>query len=297
MSIPEAQLDTWANIGAVATSRDTYATIKNALEASDVAYAGRNYSVFLQGSYGNDTNVWSESDVDIVIVLNDVYFHDIDSLPDAEKASFNQAWVAATYTYPEFKRDVLAQLKKHFGRDADPGDKAIAVAANGNRRKADVIVAAQYRRYHRFQSLSNEDYATGICFWDGSGVQIANYPKQHSENLTRKHQATAGWLKPTVRIFKNMRNRMVADRKIVAGLAPSYYLEGLLYNVPADRYAQNCQDTFVNCFDYLHSADRTDFVCANEQYYLLREDSPVTWRAAKCSAFLDAVADYWNNWR
>ncbi|WP_457094600.1 nucleotidyltransferase domain-containing protein [Microvirga sp. P5_D2] len=296
MTIPEAQLDTWSGIGSVAQSRDTYATIKSALEASDAAYAGKDYSVFLQGSYGNDTNVYAESDVDVVIVLNDIYFHDIENLSGAEKASFNQAWVAASYSYTDFKRDVLAQLRRKFGQQVDPGDKAIAIPASGNRRKADVIVAAQFRRYHQFQSLSNEAYTTGICFWNGSGVQIANYPKQHSENLTTKHQATASWLKPTIRIFKNMRNRMVADGKIEAGLAPSYYLEGLLYNVPADKFGRNHSDTFVNCFNYVNSADRSNFVCANEQYYLLREGTPVTWRAEKCTTFLNAVAKYWNDW-
>jgi hypothetical protein len=296
MTIPEVQLDTWANIGAVASSRDTYATIKNALEVSDAAYAGKDYSVFLQGSYGNDTNVDADSDVDVIIVLNSIYFHDIESLSDAEKANFNQTWVAASYTYTDFKRDVLAQLRRKFGQHVDPGDKAIAISANGKRRKADVIVAAQYRRYHQFQSLMNEVYTTGICFWDGSGVQIANYPKQHSENMTTKHQATANWLKPTIRIFKNMRNRMVVDGTIEAGLAPSYYLEGLLYNVPADKFAGNYQDTFVNCFNYVNSADRSTFVCANEQYYLLHPTSPVTWRPEKCTTFLNAVAKYWNDW-
>lgn len=296
MTIPEAQLDTWSSIGAVASSRDTYATIKSALEAPDTAYAGKNYSIFLQGSYGNDTNVYAESDVDVVIVLNEVYFHDIENLSETEKANFNHAWIAATYKYTDFKRDVLAQLKRKFGESVDPGDKALAIHPSGNRRKADVIVAAQFRRYHRFQSGSDEEYTTGICFWNGSNVRIANYPKQHSENLTIKHQATANWLKPTIRIFKNMRNRMVAEGKIEAGLAPSYYLEGLLYNVPADKFGRNYGDTFVNCFNYLHSADRSSFVCANEQYYLLREGSPVTWRAAKCTTFLNAVAKYWNDW-
>jgi hypothetical protein len=89
---------------------------------------------------------------------------------------------------------------------------------------------------------------------------------------------------------------MIADGKIEKGLAPSYYLEGLLYNVSADKFGANYTTTFVNCYDWLYSADRSNFVCANEQYYLLREGSPVTWRAGKCTQFLDAVADYWRNW-
>ena len=59
-----------------------------------------------------------------------------------------------------------------------------------------------------------------------------NYPKQHSDNLTQKHQETGQWLKPTIRIFKNMRTRMWQIGIIGDGVAPSYYIEGLLYNVP-----------------------------------------------------------------
>ena len=159
-----------------------------------------------------------------------------------------------------------------------------------------MIVAAQYRRYQRFISFSDQEYDEGICFWNKSHEQIANFPRQHSENLTTKHQATASWLKPTVRIWKNLRNRMVADGKLDDGLAPSYYIEGLLYNVPADKFGRNYGDTFVNCFNWLKNTDRTDFVCANEKYYLLREGSTVTWRAEKCTTFLSAVAEYWNDW-
>lgn len=57
MAIPETQLMTWAKIGAQETSKTTYATVKGALESKDAGYQGRDYDVFLQGSYGNDTNI------------------------------------------------------------------------------------------------------------------------------------------------------------------------------------------------------------------------------------------------
>ena len=61
MAIPEAQLTTWAQIGAQATSKETYATVKLSLDGEDAAYHSKNYNVFLQGSYGNDTNIYRES--------------------------------------------------------------------------------------------------------------------------------------------------------------------------------------------------------------------------------------------
>ena len=95
---------------------------------------------------------------------------------------------------------------------------------------------------------------------------IANYPKQHSGNLTTKHQNTSKWYKPMVRVFKNMRSRMVDDGLIKSGIAPSYYIEGLLYNVPNGKLSSSYQDCVVNTLNwYRQEASKTDLVCANEQ--------------------------------
>ena len=67
MPIPEAQLDTWSHQGSITQSSNTYNTIKNVLQHNDAPYSGKSYNVFLQGSYGNNTNIYAESDVDIII--------------------------------------------------------------------------------------------------------------------------------------------------------------------------------------------------------------------------------------
>ena len=296
MSIPESQLDTWAHQGSITQSSATYGTIKRALESSGVPYAGKNYDVFLQGSYGNDTNIYAESDVDVVIQLNDCFEHDLSPLPEPQKQLFHQAFPNASYTSVDFKRDVVRVLADAFGRAVEAGDKAIKIPANGGRRSADVIAAVQYRRYYKFNGVYDQSYDEGICFYDRLGQQIANYPRQHSENLTRKHQATNQWLKPMVRILKNMRSRLVEGGMIENGCAPSYYIEGLLYNVPADKFGGNYATSFVECIRWIQQANRDQFLCANEQYYLLREGSPVTWRTAKCDSFLAAIVKLWNDW-
>src|SRR5713101_4676814 len=162
MSIPESRLETWSHQGSITQSSLTYNTIKNALEVAGTPYAGKGYKVFLQGSYGNDTNIYAESDVDIVITLNDCFRHDLKLLPDDQKAAFKAAHSDATYTHVDFKKDVLSVLKASYGDDVIPGDKAINIAANGSRRKADVIAAIQYRRYIKFLSTSDQFYDEGI---------------------------------------------------------------------------------------------------------------------------------------
>ncbi len=295
MPISESQLETWSHQGSITQSSNTYNTIKSVLEASTTPYASKNFKVFLQGSYGNDTNIYAESDVDIVIRLDDCFHSDLESLSDDEKSIYKQAFSDATYTHADFKRDVLSVLKGQYGSAVKAGDKAIAIDASGSRRKSDVIVATQFRRYLKFRSTSDSEYVEGICFFNAAGERIANYPKQHSANLTAKHQASSKWLKPMVRVLKNMRSRMVDEGLIESGVAPSYYIEGLLYNVPNEKLTRSIEDSLVNILNwYRQDASKTDLVCANEQYYLLRDGYHTCWSQTDCDAFVEAAVDLWN---
>lgn len=297
MPIPESQLETWSHQGSITESSNTYNAIKSVLEASTTPYAGRNFKVFLQGSYGNDTNIYAESDVDIVIRLDDCFQSDLESLSDDEKSAYQKAFSDATYTHTDFKRDVLSVLEDQYGSAVKTGDKAIAIDASGSRRKSDVIVATQFRRYFKFQSASDSEYVEGICFFNAAGERIANYPKQHSANLTAKHQASSKWLKPMARVFKNMRSRLLESGLIEAGIAPSYYIEGLLYNVPNEKFTTSYQDCLVNILNwYRQDAAKTDLVCANEQYYLLRDGYHTCWSQRDCDALVEVAVDLWNQW-
>ena len=297
MPIPESQLETWSHQGSITQSSNTYNAIKNVLEASTTPYAGKNFKVFLQGSYGNDTNIYAESDVDIVIRLDDSFHRDLESLSDDEKSVYKEAFSDATYTHTDFKRDVLSVLERQYGSAVKAGDKAIAIDASGSRRKSDVIVATQFRRYFKFRSASDSEYVEGICFFNAAGERIANYPKQHSANLTAKHQASSKWLKPMVRVLKNMRSRMVEDGLIKTGIAPSYYIEGFLYNVPNEKFTTSYQDCVANILNwYRQDAGKTDLVCANEQYYLLRDGYHTCWSQTDCDALVEAAVDLWNQW-
>jgi hypothetical protein len=298
MAIPLDQLETWSHQGAIQSSSTTYNTVKRALESADAPYAGKSYNVFLQGSYYNDTNIYAESDVDIVIKLNDAFQSDLTQLQPEELTAWRNAHPGdATYTHTNFKADVLQVLEDEYGDDVVPGDKAITIEANGNRRKADVITAIEFRRYLKFRNLYDQTYDSGICFWDSAGNRIANYPKQHSANMTTKHKSSGLWLKPMVRILKNLRTKLSEDEVLEARIAPSYYLEGLLYNVPDDKFTTDYEDCFVNAMNWIQKdADKSKLRCANEQYYLLWDNSPTSWPKKNCETFLNEAIKLWNNW-
>ena len=295
MGIPESQLETWSHQGSITQSAATYGTIKRVLEARDTGYAGRTVEVFLQGSYGNDTNIFSESDVDVVIRLTSSFWHDLSKLPPEQQQAFRECHHDGDYQYLTFKNDVEAVLRGAFGSTVKLGTKAIKIGADGARRNADVVVALLFKRFSRFNRIGDEDCVKGIRFLTSSGEPMINYPKHHSNNLTAKHEATGGRFKPLVRILKNLRSLMVESGTISAGVAPSYFLEGLLYNVPNEKFAGSYTDAFSASINWILEADRTKFVCANEQYYLLRE-TVVTWPPANCDRFLDAIVNLWSEW-
>ncbi|HEY4063875.1 MAG TPA: nucleotidyltransferase [Puia sp.] len=295
MPISETQLETWSRQGTITQSADTYATIRRALQDDKAPYAGKNYEIFLQGSYCNDTNVYADSDVDVIINTNSIYYHDASALTPEELALFNATWSSASYTSNDFKRDVFTHLDSRYPLKVTSSNKAIYIKADGARRETDVVPCAQFRRYNRYRSALDYSFVEGITFWTSGGVQIVNYPKQHAENCTRKHQATSQWFKPTVRILKNMRNSMISKGYIVNGIGPSYFLEGMLYNVPNSLFGKSYQETVVNAINWvINCPDRSKLVCANNEYYLLHESSPVTWRAENLQKYLDAVLSFWN---
>ncbi len=297
MAIPEKQLETWSHQGSVSQSSDTYNTIKNVLQGNSVPYANKDYSIFLQGSYGNDTNIYAESDVDIVIKLNDCFRSDVKGLSQEEVSLYDDAFLKASYNHTDFKRDVLNVLAKQYGSNVKDGHKAIAITAQGNRRKADVIVAIQFRCYYKFRDIYDQSYSEGICFYDSKGTEIINYPKQHSANLTQKHQDTNKWLKPMIRVLKNLRSKLVDENHIGQSIAPSYYIEGLLYNIPSDKFKTSFQDCFINSMNWIQNeSNKNDLVCANEHYYLLRDNSPVCWSPSNCQNFVNSAIDLWNKW-
>ena len=295
MAIPETQLQTWSHQGAVAQSRDTYATMRRALLSDQTAYHDTDFKVFLQGSYGNDTNVYAESDVDVVICLRSTFHYDIDLLTRSERFAFDQAYPgSAHYQYPQFKADVQHALECAFPRAVTLGNKAFKIASSGSRRSADVVAATQFRRYRRFATEWDCEYDEGIRLVSSNGDSIVNYPRQHSDNCTAKHQEVNEWYKPTVRIYKNIRNTLVRRQMISCQQAPSYFLEGLLHNAPSGSFGGNYRDTIVSTFNWMYGADRSQFPCANGIRPLLGNMAD-TWSSADCDTFLNAFSRLWNN--
>src|SRR3546814_3006132 len=104
----------------------------------------------------NDTNIYSESDVDIVIVLKDCFQSDRKSLSEVEQAAWRSAHHDATYTHADFKRDVLSLLVDAYGAEVNVGDTAISIKESVTRRTADVLPTIQYGQYYKYNDLHEQ---------------------------------------------------------------------------------------------------------------------------------------------
>lgn len=289
MTIPESQLGTWSHQGAVTTAKTTADSIKNIIKNYDNWPEGTDYEVYLQGSYKNDTNIRGDMDVDVVVQLNSSF---CSNLSEDQKRILGL--LPARYHLSEFKAEVLKILKNYYGQSQiNESNKSIKIRANNGRLPADVVVCCQYRKY---RTVSSDDYIEGMCFWTrNDDRQVINYPKLHYENGVSKHQNTNNWYKPTVRMFKSIRNYLIDNYKIADNLAPSYFLECMLYNVPNDKLSPTFQDTFCNIVNWLNNADLNSFICQNEQLNLFGT-TPEQWNTGKAKEFIKNLISLWKSW-
>lgn len=247
--------------------------------------------MYLSGSYGNNTNIHGNSDVDLIVEVNSIVYS---NLP-AEKDSA----LPNTYSWSSFRKDIVAALNKYYGSNYIDvtGKKAIKVLPSSGRQKADVVVSASYQYYQNLKVREN-----GIVFWtQPDGIKIINYPKTHLSNGVKKNadDRTNGWYKKTVRTYKNARDKLYEKKPALKEKFPSYFVECLLYNVNDDKFGGTYESNFVNTLIWLHDelySDRTSkMVCQNCMYNLF-DASLVTWNLNDAKTYINELIELWNNW-
>jgi len=258
MAIPESQLQTWSNQGAIASASALYERIRAALQA-DAALSARTFEVFLQGSYRNSTNIRGDSDVDVVVKLNDTYMPDYTLLDTYTRSIVEGRASSATYTL------------------------------------SDVVPCLEYRLYRPPQGLlADATDDDGIWLWDVQrNHAVTSFPRQSYENGVTKHLLTSEMYKPTVRIFKNARGWMEDNRLIQSAMASSHAIECLLYNVPAQQFGGGYGDTFVAALNWLNSADLSNFMCQNGIQRLFDQGR---WTSQNARTYVTALVQMWNQW-
>jgi hypothetical protein len=258
----------------------------------------RHPAIYLQGSYRNATNIHGDSDVDIVVELETTFNRDVSSL-DAEQVRFQaNAYGPGTCDFQTFRAEVVQTLRNYYGAArVHERDRCIKVDFGTGRITADVVPALLHRKYQYFYTTEIQDKTDGIQFKNRAGVPIVNFPKQHISNGEAKNAAnrTGERYKPTVRVFKNLRNRLIDDGTILADTAPSYSIECLLYNADDWCFAPSFQNSFTNIIANIGAKEPNQFICQNGIIPLFG-NSPVQWSTQGAVQFLTAAQNLWNNW-
>lgn len=235
MAISEAQFETWAR----PPSETEEGRCDNALRVISEALRekfGDQVLVFLKGSYKNRTNVREDSDVDLGVKHNDVYFPDTFSLSDREKWVYERISTNSTYLFSQFKSEVHQVLVARFGAsEAIRRNKCILVKANSYRVNADVVPCFTYKKFRSPTEVSAE----GIKSIADDGRAFDSFPDQHYANGVSKNARTQRMYKSVTRILKNVRNELLDLRQIDKKLMPSFFLECLTWNVPDPLFTAN----------------------------------------------------------
>jgi hypothetical protein len=123
--IAESQLNIWASRGPTAQFTDTYNRICDNLLDVGAPYPRADTDVFLQGSYKNDTNVYGDSDVDIVLCHTGAFYYDLSRLSPDDRRAY-EAGAGVTYGYADFKRDATAYIMRLYN-NVNAGKKALYI--------------------------------------------------------------------------------------------------------------------------------------------------------------------------
>ena len=88
----------------------------------------------------------------------------------------------------------------------------------------------------------------------------------------------------------------MSDGKIDTTVAPSYYIECLLYNVPDRLFSQQLGTTYVHVLQWLGSAQTRSFRSQSGSIELFGP-RPEQWSVDEMRRFTAALQHLWNGWR
>ena len=277
MPIPESTLSRWSHHQAATAFTQAHLPIRAALDAyswpSDIKY-----EVFLQGSYKNDTNLGGDSDVDVVVRLNQRLRPRVAEL-SGRQLQEDASHQGAYQRWKSFRDHALKAMRARFGNAAESGRKTLKVPKGKIPADADLVVTLRFRE--------------GIAFYlSDEGRWVVSFPQQHHDRGQKKEEATGRRFKRTIRMFKAARNRLVENKRLTKSDASSYFIECMLYNVPDDLFKPKLAPTHMGIVDWLKTAKLDEFECQNGRVDLFGQGQEL-WSTKKARAFVKALQGLW----
>ena len=228
-----------------------------------------------------------------MLELNSAFQYTANSLSQYEQNLISSSFSTPNHSWNDFRCEALKALEQGFGKKfVGQGNKSIKLKANRPRLAADVVVCMEHRTY-----TSQRSYVAGVVFQAlRDKLWIVNYPKQHYDNGAEKSKRTGDRYKRTVRMFKNARNHLEANHLISSSLAPSYFLECLLYNAPDSVFQSGFQQTYYLVVKWMAQSSFNGLMCQNGQQNLFG-NSQGHWSIADAKTLANCLVTLWNDWK
>jgi hypothetical protein len=96
-------------------------------------------------------------------------------------------------------------------------------------------------------------------------------------------------------MFKNARTRLITDGVITREIAPSYFVECLIYNAPDPLFVAGRQAAMRGVLEWLIGNPLPPMVCQNGLVPLFGQ-TPEQWTIQNATNFLNALVHLWNSW-
>lgn len=259
--------------------------IRQAIDAHE-PFNNCSLTIYAKGSYANNTNVRSDSDVDIAVECTEALYWD-----ESEKGNHTPSGTYQGIWTPEKLRgELLSAMRAKFPGQVDStGSTAIQINSNSARVDADVVPCFSYRYYMKNGSRN------GTKIFKTDGGSIINYPAQQLENGKAKNNRTNYAYKKGVRLLKRTENAMADDGRFRE--LPSFFIECLTYNCPDNVFAHS---TWTEClrsmlfhiWDNLQGDEPTSdrWMESNECFYLFHPNQK--WNREDGREFAKAAWNY-----
>lgn len=275
MAISESVLQSWCKPSSDAEDEKRDRTERMIREAIAVSSELDQYSlkVYAKGSYKNNTNVRTDSDVDVAVECTDLFYFELfGNAVGKPREELGIGSPLGGFSFSDFKGAVAQALGTKFGSsNVERGNKAIFVHERSASLDADAVPCVTYKSY-----VGPRRYREGIRLYpdDGRPLSIENFPRRNYDNGVAKNDRTGRHFKWTVRVLKRLENELVG--KGLINEVPGYLMECLVYTAPDTAFNRgsltaDMRAVLVHIFNgTLTDESCNDWTEVNEVKYLFR---------------------------
>lgn len=193
--------------------------------ASHKAFDNCELKVYAKGSYANNTNIRSDSDVDIAVECTEAfYWEKSEGISTPEIMPYDGGW-----NPNRLRTELVLAMQAKFPHDIDlTGSTAIQINSSSARVDADVVPCFSFRDYIEGETR------LGTKIFKKDGSSLVNYPQQQLDNGIAKNKRTNLSYKKGARLLKRIENEMAKEGEFRE--LPSYFMECLAYNCPDEVF-------------------------------------------------------------